>query len=58
MNKNQKLCIKCKTKPIWKGDKYHKNFWGLYCEECEEENQKEINRLVKQSVIDNTEGIK
>lgn len=27
-------CVKC-GKPVWKGNKYHRNFWKLYCEECE-----------------------
>ena len=31
-------CVKCKKNPIWKGSKkYHiRNFWGLYCINCEE----------------------
>jgi len=27
-------CIHC-DKPIWKGNKWHRNFWGIYCEEHE-----------------------
>jgi hypothetical protein len=37
MKKNQ--CIKCK-KDVWKGTKYYHNYWQLYCNACEVEEEK------------------
>ena len=35
MEKENKICCECKLKPIWKGTKQYRNFWGLFCEDCE-----------------------
>ena len=44
-----KMCVQCKTKPIWKGNKHIKNYWGLYCETCETEFKERMEK--KQTII-------
>ena len=45
--KETEKCFRCKEKPIWKGNKNYRNYWGLYCDECEKIKQQEIDNVFK-----------
>ena len=43
---SEKICVMCKNKPVWKGNVYKRNFWGLFCGSCQKKFDKNPEHIM------------